>query len=145
MKYNFIIIFILNQLLYAAPVWCSSLVVQNHRQVLLGPQRTVALRVASAYQTMSTRSILVVAEIVPVHLMARGRCELRRLQNNDTVNTRQLVDNNVWGWWQQEWEEKASTGAWTKRLIPDVKSWTSRTHRASGFYMTQFLTGHGCF
>jgi hypothetical protein len=77
----------------------------------------------------------------------RSRCELRCLQMNGIANDtlRQLVDNNIWGWWQQEWDEDSTTGSWTKRLIPDVRSWASRTHGVTGYYMTWFLTSHGCF
>lgn len=134
-----------SQLLYAAPVWHLSTKFRNQRQLLLGPQRTMALRVASAYRTVSTAAILVVAGTVPVHLMASSRAELLRLQRNRTDNARQIVDNLVWGWWQQEWEELTTTGQWTKRLIPDIRSWATRTHGTINYHMTQFLTGHGCF
>uniref|UniRef100_A0A2S2NQQ6 Reverse transcriptase domain-containing protein n=1 Tax=Schizaphis graminum TaxID=13262 RepID=A0A2S2NQQ6_SCHGA len=134
-----------SQLLYAAPVWHLTTKFRNHRQLLLGPQRTMALRVASAYRTVSTAAIMVVAGTVPVHLMASGRAELRRLQMNRTENARQIVDNLVWGWWQQEWEELTTTGQWTKRLIPDVRPWVTRTHGMTNYHITQFLTGHGCF
>jgi len=50
-----------NQLLYAAPIWSGSLVFQNHRQLILAPQRRMAIRVASAYRTVPTDAILVVA------------------------------------------------------------------------------------
>lgn len=134
-----------SQLLYAAPVWHPTIKFRNHRQLLLGPQRTMALRVASAYRTVSTAAILVVAGTVPVHLMAKCRAELRRLQRNMTDNARQIVDNLVWGWWQEEWEGITTTGQWTKRLIPDVRPWATRTHGMTNYHMTQFLTGHGCF
>jgi len=134
-----------SQLLYAAPVWCSSLVFHNHRQLLLGPQRIMAMRVASAYRTVSTAAILVVTGIVPVHLMASGRCELRRLQKTGVINAKRVIDDNVWGWWQQEWDDERATGQWTKRLIPDVRRWASRAYGATGYFLTQFLTGHGCF
>lgn len=134
-----------SQLLYAAPVWQSTTKFRNHRQLLLGPQRTMALRVASAYRTVSTAAFMVVAGVVPVHLMARSRTQLRRLQKNHPENARQIVDNLVWRWWQQEWEELTDTGQWTKRLIPDVCFWITRTHGTTNYHMTQFLTGHGCF
>ncbi|KAL4103979.1 hypothetical protein QTP88_019292 [Uroleucon formosanum] len=105
----------------------------------------MALRVASTYRTVSTAAIMVVAGVVPVHLMARSWAQLRRLQKNHPENARQIVDNLVWRWWQQEWEELTDTGQWTKRLIPDVCSWVTRTHSTINYHMTQFLTGNGCF
>ncbi|CAI6351686.1 unnamed protein product [Macrosiphum euphorbiae] len=134
-----------SQLLYAAPVWSSSLVFHNHKQLLLGPQRAIALRVASAYRTVSTVAILVVTNIVPVHLMARGRSELRRLQKTGIEDARHVVDENIWSWWQQEWDDEKDKGAWTKRLIPKVRDWASRSHGVTSYHLTQMLTGHGCF
>ncbi|VVC35763.1 Hypothetical protein CINCED_3A012929 [Cinara cedri] len=44
------------------------------------------LRVASAYRTVSTGVILIVAGIIIIHLMACGRCRLWRFQNNGLEN-----------------------------------------------------------
>jgi len=35
-----------SQLLYAAPVWCSLLVFKNHKLLLAGLQRSMALKIA---------------------------------------------------------------------------------------------------
>ena len=34
---------------------------------------------------------------------------------------------------------------WTRELIADIGEWTGRTHGEVNFYITQFLSGHGCF
>jgi hypothetical protein len=61
---------------------------------------------------------MVVAGIVPVHLMAKSRAQLQSLQRNNSENAnRHIVDNLVWGWWQQEWEELTITGQWTMRCL----------------------------
>ena len=47
-----------------------------------------------------------------------------------------------------EWEigwNTATKGRWTHRLIVDIQSWVESRHGHVDFYMTQFLTGHGCF
>lgn len=46
--------------------------------------------------------------------------------------------------WQQEWDN-AENGRWTHRLIPNVSTWVNREHGEVNFYLTQFLSGHGCF
>lgn len=106
---------VVSQLLYASPVWCSSLVFRNHKNIILGPQRKVALRVARAYRTVSTAAILVVAGCTPVHLIARGRGELRRLIKSGVATqvARSIVDDLVWRWWQMEWTTEEGTGIWT--------------------------------
>ncbi|KAL5232598.1 hypothetical protein ACI65C_000008 [Semiaphis heraclei] len=84
-----------SQLLYAAPVWNSSLLFHNHSQLLLGPQRAIALRVTSAYRTVSMMEIMVVTSIVLVHLMVRGKTDLRRMLQNITEEARQIIDENI--------------------------------------------------
>ena len=46
--------------------------------------------------------------------------------------------------WQQEWDN-AEKGRWTHRLIPNVSTWVNKKHGEVNFYLTQFLSGHGCF
>ena len=46
--------------------------------------------------------------------------------------------------WQERWL-KASTGRWTHQFIPQLHTWLGRRHGKVGFYLTQALTGHGCF
>ncbi|XP_070138596.1 uncharacterized protein [Drosophila bipectinata] len=46
--------------------------------------------------------------------------------------------------WQRRCEA-SSKGRWTFRLIPDVGEWTGRKHGQVDFYLTQALSGHGCF
>lgn len=45
------------QAMYAAPVWSTALECYNKRKILEQPMRRVALRVASAYRTVSTQAI----------------------------------------------------------------------------------------
>lgn len=56
--------------MFAAPVWASAQVFDNNRNIVQKSQRTISLRVAMAYTTISTpQVILVVSDIVPVHLL----------------------------------------------------------------------------
>lgn len=134
-----------SQLLYAAPIWASALVFERNVKTLQRPQRTIALRVAMAYRTVSTQAILVVAGIVPAHLLALER-QLRyerRFEANKTIVQKEIQDE-VYRRWQAEWDA-ADTGRWTQRLIGDIKKWTNRTFGMVNFHLTQMLTGHGCF
>jgi len=45
---------------------------------------------------------------------------------------------------QREWDESPN-GWWTYRLIPDLQRWMKMRRRPIGYYITQFLSGHGCF
>ncbi|XP_068159849.1 uncharacterized protein [Drosophila tropicalis] len=46
--------------------------------------------------------------------------------------------------WQARWDA-SDKGRWTHRLIPNIRKWTERPHGTVNFYLTQFLSGHGCF
>lgn len=46
--------------------------------------------------------------------------------------------------WQSRWD-MTEKGRWTYKLIGNVKTWVERKHGETDFYLTQFLTGHGCF
>jgi len=43
--------------------------------------------------------------------------------------------------WQEEWDNHTTTGQWTKKLIPKVHTGPQYLT----FWVTQMLTGHGCF
>lgn len=60
-------------LLYGSEVWASTLEKRNRAKRLLAVQRTAALRVTSAYRTVSTDAILVIAGIIPIDLQALER------------------------------------------------------------------------
>ena len=62
-----------SKLLYASPVWANAL--QNHaiQRRLFSAQRLVALRIVSAYRTVSTSAVLVLASVPPIDLLAEER------------------------------------------------------------------------
>uniref|UniRef100_A0A182N8J9 Uncharacterized protein n=1 Tax=Anopheles dirus TaxID=7168 RepID=A0A182N8J9_9DIPT len=39
----------------------------------------------------------------------------------------------------------STKGRWSYTLIPDIAAWTGRKHGEMDFFMTKFLSGHGCF
>ena len=61
---------VLLKLLYAALVWANAL--KNHaiQKKLFSAQRSVALRIVSAYRTVSTGAVLVLASVPPIDLLA---------------------------------------------------------------------------
>jgi len=132
-------------LLYGAEVWAHALNKRCYREQLLRVQRRGALRVASAYRTVSEPAVLVIAGVIPIHLLARERQAIYRRRaeaNRATVATEEREHTLVE--WQTSWEADPR-GRWTARLIPDVRRWTERKHGEVGYYVTQFLSGHGYF
>jgi len=62
-----------SQLLYAAPIWHGALNYQHNRKTISSPQRKMTLRIASAYRTVNNDAVMLMAGIVPIHLLANER------------------------------------------------------------------------
>ena len=145
-----------SKLLYAAPIWTSAL--NNHAILkrLFSAQRGVAMRIVSAYRTVSTSVVLVLASVPPIDLLAAERKETFQLRKELTCLTnlqeiarakeaickygrRILIEK-----WQARWHGDQSE-RWTQGLMPELTTWLDREHGQVGFYLAQVLLGHGCF
>ncbi|KAM8702435.1 hypothetical protein ACLKA7_001766 [Drosophila subpalustris] len=86
--------------------------------------------------TVSETASLVVARMVPLHLLAAER------QSGGSTN--RIVRDATISQWQISWDS-APNGRWTYRLIKELRPWLRRRHGQLNFYLSQLLTGHGCF
>lgn len=127
-----------SQLLYAAPIWCEAVVKKTVKRKLLKVQRGLLIRVASAYRTISAEAVGVIAGVPPVDLLA---CERMKMYGG---MDQQEAKEETMDSWQKRWDS-AQHGRWTHKLIPNIKEWTSRTHGEVDYFLTQALSGHGCF
>lgn len=127
-------------MLYAAPVWSSSLRYITYRTRLLSQQRKSLLRVCRGYITISTEAAAVLSRVIPIDLMATERS----LTFGKNTEEKEAERENTMLEWQNRWTntEKAQ---WTKKLIPMIKPWYDRRHGQITYTMTQTLSGHGCF
>lgn len=127
-----------SKILYAAPIWFEAADNQKLCGKLLGLQRVVAIRVCSAYRSISTAAVGVIAAIAPIDLMALERKERFEGATKSDAN-RTLLER-----WQVRWDH-ADTGRWTYRLIPSIHLWISRPYGEVDYYLTQAISGHGTF
>lgn len=127
-------------LLYGASAWERAMAKQVYRNILFKIQRRACIRIISAYRTTSTKALLVIARMPPIDLMARHRAET---ETRKVPQDRSLAD--MMTKWQEDWETEDGKATWTKRLIPNIRSWFNRKHGEVDFYITQILTGHGAF
>ena len=76
-----------SKLLYVAPIWTSAL--NNHAipKKLFSAQRGVVMRIISAYRTISTSAVLVLASVPPIDLLAEERKETFQLRKELTCLT----------------------------------------------------------
>ena len=63
-------------MLYGSKIWAEALRFKKQANSLVSVQRTVALSIASAYHTVSTLAVLVIAGTIPVDLLAPERTEI---------------------------------------------------------------------
>ena len=144
-----------SKLLYAAPVWANAL--QNHdiQRRLFSMQRSVAVRIVSAYRTFSTSAVLVLASIPLIDLLLEERHKIFQLHKGLTCTDLQEIaraKEAIWKdgmrrlveKWQMRWHGE-QTGRWTYHLILELATWPNGEHVEVGFYLAQALSGHGCF
>ena len=128
--------------------WANALQSHAIQRKLFSGQRGVVLRIVSAYRTMSSSAVLVLASVPPIHLLAEERKETFQLRKELTCLTnlqeiarakeairkggrRRLVKK-----WKTRWHGE-QTGRWT--------TWLNRKHREVGFYLAQAFSFHDCF
>lgn len=130
-------------MLYAAPVWAGSMNVAAYRQILQRVHRKMAIGICRAYRTVSHDAVMVLSSTVPIHLKAFEQMrvyqsELPKGEASTRERTRTIEI------WQEEWEN-SQKGAWTRRLIPNVRPWLNRNHGSLNYFTTQVFSGHGSF
>ncbi|XP_060516193.1 uncharacterized protein LOC132695754 [Cylas formicarius] len=105
-----------------------------HSQIL----KKASLRVCSAYRTVSTEGISVIAGIPPIALLIEER---RQRYSGATKNeARNILQTS----WQKKWDT-GTYGRWAHQLIPDIQQWINRPRGEVDYFLTQALSGHGCF
>jgi len=111
-----------SQLLYAAPVWAEATAVSSYMRGVNLTYRLCAVRIASAFRTISDDAALVITGEVPQCELVREDKETRageqadhRTRTEVKRSTRmQSVDN-----WQAAWHN-SSKRRWTHQLIPSI-------------------------
>ncbi|XP_054281266.1 uncharacterized protein LOC128998934 [Macrosteles quadrilineatus] len=107
-------------LLYGSEMWADALNKEAYRLRLARVQRQAALRVASAYRTVSKPAVLVIAGVIPVKLLAAERKAIYQRQSyfgKDATRTKER--SRTFQMWQESWERE-TRGRWTARLIRQI-------------------------
>ncbi|XP_068139937.1 uncharacterized protein [Drosophila tropicalis] len=111
-----------SQILYAAQIWAPAMEVESYCRLISPTYRICALRVCSAFRSVSEDAELVVAGMVPIDILA---AEVRATAE---ATSRGILKSEM-----------------THRLIPNIEAWVGRKHGQLSFYLTQVLSGHVCF
>lgn len=143
--------------LYGAPVWADNLS-KKAMNSLSKVRRAGALRVTSAYRTVSAAAAEVIAGLPPLDMLALHRSKLYKSKadivaradldsNQQRTEVRRVTKLHLEALandWQDRWRLSAS-GSWTRKLIPDLRPWVNRRHGEVSYTLTQALSGHGAF
>lgn len=127
-----------SQILYAAPVWHTAMSNQKLCQKLTSVERKMNIKICSAYRTISSEAAGVIAGVPPIELLIYERRE--KYLGTDREEARE----NLLTRWQNRWR-RGKYGRWTYRLIPTIRTWINRPYGEVDYYLTQALSGHGCF
>lgn len=135
-------------LMYGVPVWAESLRNQETRRKVASVYRVSALRVTCAFRTVSEDAAQVIAGMLPIQLLADERKYLYHQKKKEDQKTAAELKSTVRlksiCQWQQQWDA-SGRGRWTHRLIPKIEVWINRGHGELNYYLTQMLSGHGCY
>ncbi|XP_057339383.1 uncharacterized protein LOC130676891 [Microplitis mediator] len=102
-------------MLYGAEVWADALSIETYRKKLATVQRRGALRITSAYRTVSECAVLTVAGIPPIDLLALERKRIYSYRRNGALDAamkrhEKAITQALW----KERNEVSATGIWTK-------------------------------
>ena len=106
-----------SKLLYAASIWTSAL--NNHAVLkrLLSAQRGVLMKIVSAYRTVSTSAVLVLASVPPIDLLAEKMKETFQLRKELTCLKKPAGHRSRAGGHPQGWKTQ------TRREMTDEMAW----------------------
>ncbi|KAJ8983451.1 hypothetical protein NQ317_013326 [Molorchus minor] len=96
------------------------------------------IRICSAYRTISTEGVGVIAGVPPIELL------IEEIQEKYTGTDKTTAKRNLMDRWQEKWN-RGKYGQWTYRLIPVIQTWLGRPYGEVDYFLTQALSGHGCF
>lgn len=131
-------------ILYAAPIWAESTKFSSYTAKISSVYRLAALRVSCAYRTVSDEAALIIAGMIPIDILAREMEHTSVARDGSDREATNAARQASIASWQARWTS-ATKGRWTYTLIPNVEDWYSRKHGNLNYYLTQFLSGHGCF
>lgn len=154
---------IMSVITYGAPVWWEAMSpvtasARRRQAPLLRVQRFAALRVISAYRTVSLEASLLLARMPPLYLLVayyyRTYLRIRELRNSNDwdpheendirLNEKILLHRQ----WKIHLERGNNLSGIRVRaaIVPSFDAWIGHPRKwGMGYHLTQILTGHGCF
>ena len=118
---------------YGGPAWVAALKTKRNQVKLNSTFRLMAVRVVSAYRTISSEAVCVIAGMIPIGITLTEDNERYRRGNVSGVRT--LLREESLVKWQRDWHT-SEKGRWMHRLIPVLSTWLNRKHGRVTFCLT---------
>ncbi|XP_065094776.1 uncharacterized protein LOC135715425 [Ochlerotatus camptorhynchus] len=96
----------------------------------------MAMRVVSAYRTISSEAVCVIPGMIPIGITLAEDSECYKRKGTRLI--RKVVKAESMAKWQQKWNT-AENGRWTQRLIPVFSTWLNR--KRGEVHLTKFISG----
>lgn len=129
----------------AAPIWYDVFRIKKYKETLSLYHRQILFRVLSGHRIVKAKTLQTVAGGVPIRIIIEGRkifCDRDYRKAASVKNEERTVTVRKW---QRESDATADVPKWTKRPIPDIRLWLKYEHRRGNYFVTQALSGYGCF
>lgn len=154
---------IMSVMMYGAPIWCDAMApvsasARRRQAPVLRVQRFIAMRVCSAYRSVSLEAAILLARIPPVYLLAcyyrRVYTRVRDLKNSgnwtpqEDREIRQMERLLLYRQWKLHLDNGINLSGLRVRtaVYPSFSAWMDHPRDwGMSFHLTQILTGHGCF
>ena len=110
---------------YGIVIWAGALLIQETHRNVTSVYRLSALRVASAYRTVSKEASAAIAGLIPIEVLADERKRMYQRGKKANINAEQMKDEERQASllrWQEEWD-KDGNRRWTYRPIRHLDKW----------------------
>ena len=104
-------------IMYGAPIWSKATQKDRYRNMPIRVRRKMAIRISSAYRTVSTEAVQVMAGLIPPDLQIKERTASYNDPDSNQLRANKMEE------WQRRWYNLARKAAWTRELISDVAEW----------------------
>ncbi|XP_047353567.1 uncharacterized protein LOC124950645 [Vespa velutina] len=140
-KHRLLMIAVQSVFFNCAEVWADSFNKKSYQERLAQVQRRAAVRIASAYRTVTKSGILVIAGVIPTVLLMKERKTLHHRKSGWKGGNKQREDRKD----LSVLADVLGTGVERTLDCEIDQRREERRHGETNYYLTQFLRGHGYF
>ncbi|KAG5899815.1 hypothetical protein JTB14_010254 [Gonioctena quinquepunctata] len=124
--------FIQSIILYGAPIRSVVAQLQKNSNMLETVQRKTFLRMDSAYRKTTTKTLQVIARVVPIYLRILAKTENFGADKEFLDKAEERARDRSIERWQQWWDDTRDVASWTNDMKPVIGSCTDCEHKEHG-------------